>query len=121
MEKVLNSLNDLSLSVSAFDNEGNSYGKEENAANGADGDRNHSGDQKVPAVFNLNVTLIKFDDKRREGVDGSSGGGGGGGVRGRYRRNNGVMNGETVLSSDITNITGTNKAPRIESVDTTTV
>lgn len=119
MEKVLNSLNNLSLSVTAFDNDGNSYGNEGNSANGADGDRNHSGDGKEPAVFNLNVTLIKFDDKRRDGVDG----GGGGGGRGRYRENNGVMNGETVPAAahDVAGGGDSSKAPRIESVDTTTV
>lgn len=63
MEKVLNSLNNLSLSVTAFDNDGgNSHGNEGTSANGggADGDRNQSGDGKSPTVFNLNVSLIKF-------------------------------------------------------------
>lgn len=71
---MLSSLNNLSLSVNAFDNDGNSQAGNEGGSNtandggAAEGERNQSGDErKVPAVYNLNVTLIKSDEKRREG------------------------------------------------------
>lgn len=116
MNKVLQALNDLSLTITPSDNKNN---KTAAATNGEDGgaagdaaggeqkqdEQKTEGATKAPKVVNLKVELIKYSDKANNNNNAAAAAGAGGAVNG---------GGDPATGGEAS-------SARIESVDTTTV